>query len=277
MKKIKKIVKWIKEAGNFYILLVPERSSKEFKTRKLSSLQVILFIAIYTAGIGFLSFLFLRISPIDNLMFNKQGLSGKEKVMVSQLDEKLKQVGEELHNLRVYNSRLQAAIKLADSTLFNPDPNPKRKKDKLNVGGNIFAVFKKLFSPIITEEDKTIFFRKPVNGFISRDFYPEKGHTGLDFIVKTGTPVYAAANGYILFADYTENDGYKIIISHPEDYVSIYKHCSFLIKKEKERVVQGELIALSGNTGDVTTGPHLHFEIWLGGKPVDPKKLLIDY
>jgi murein DD-endopeptidase MepM/ murein hydrolase activator NlpD len=68
-----------------------------------------------------------------------------------------------------------------------------------------------------------------------------------------------------------------IIIVHPDDYITVYKHCSLLIKKERERVLQGELIALSGNTGEITTGPHLHFEVWKNGKPIDPKEILINY
>jgi murein DD-endopeptidase MepM/ murein hydrolase activator NlpD len=98
---------------------------------------------------------------------------------------------------------------------------------------------------------------------------------GIDFVVKTGTPVYVSANGFIIFANYTVKDGNMIIVSHPGNYISVYKHCSSLLKKERETVVQGELIALSGNTGEITTGPHLHFEIWKEGKPINPITILI--
>ena len=64
------------------------------------------------------------------------------------------------------------------------------------------------------------------------------------------------------------------MIQHDNNYLTIYKHCSSLIKKIRERVTQGELIALSGNTGKNTTGPHLNFEIWQNGKPIDPQKIL---
>jgi murein DD-endopeptidase MepM/ murein hydrolase activator NlpD len=99
---------------------------------------------------------------------------------------------------------------------------------------------------------------------------------GLDFVVKEETPVYAAAGGYVIFADYTVNDGYMIILNHINGYISVYKHCSSLVKRVRENVEQGELIALSGNTGRKTTGPHLHFEIWKNGKPVDPEKFFIN-
>ena len=67
-----------------------------------------------------------------------------------------------------------------------------------------------------------------------------------------------------------------IIIIHPNDYISIYKHCSSLLKQKKEKIMQSELIALSGNTGKKSYGPHLHFEIWKNGQPLNPQKLFIN-
>jgi lipoprotein NlpD len=81
----------------------------------------------------------------------------------------------------------------------------------------------------------------------------------------------------VVFSDYTFTDGYKIIINHSNDYISIYKHCSSLLKNERDFVLQGELIALSGNSGEISSGPHLHFEVWKNGKPVDPKNVIINY
>jgi murein DD-endopeptidase MepM/ murein hydrolase activator NlpD len=276
--KVKELIKSIKEFGHFYILLVPERSSRESKTRRFSPVLLLALIVLYTGFIGFLGFLVLRTSPVDNIVFTNPGLSDTEKQMISELDNKMKLLVSELDYLRSYNTRLQLAIQLGDSTLLDTSTTSAVKKPaaSLKAGGNILGVIRHIFSGIFEEEKEEFFFLKPVNGFVSRDFFPEKGHMGIDYIVKTGTPVYSTANGYILFADYTEKDGYKIIISHPDNFVSIYKHCSYLVKKEKDIVIHGELIALSGNTGEVTSGPHLHFEIWQNGKPVDPKNLLID-
>ena len=127
------------------------------------------------------------------------------------------------------------------------------------------------------KQSKSYYFSKPADGFISRGFDPERGHMGIDFVIKTGTPVFAAANGYVIFADYTTKDGYMIILNHNNGYISVYKHCSVLLKRARETVLQGEVIALSGNTGEISTGPHLHFEIWKNGEPIDPKKVLINY
>jgi murein DD-endopeptidase MepM/ murein hydrolase activator NlpD len=141
-------------------------------------------------------------------------------------------------------------------------------------GGNIISVFRDFIQKFIFQEkEETNIFIKPVNGFISREFNKDKGHNGIDYVVKKETPVYSTADGFIVFADYTIQDGYMIIINHNDAYISIYKHCAVLLKEPRESVQQGELIALSGNTGEVSTGPHLHFEVWKNGQPVDPKSL----
>ena len=95
--------------------------------------------------------------------------------------------------------------------------------------------------------------------------------------MKENSPVFASAGGYIVFADYTPNYGYSIIINHQENYVTKYLHCSTLLKKNGDIVRQGELIALSGNSGSESTGPHLHFEIWKDGKPINPSEVLIKF
>jgi murein DD-endopeptidase MepM/ murein hydrolase activator NlpD len=126
-------------------------------------------------------------------------------------------------------------------------------------------------------EKESIFFIKPVEGFISRKYETERGHPGIDIVTKEGSPVYASAGGFVIFADYTVDYGYTIIISHPDSYLTFYKHCSALLKKEREAVQQGEIIALSGNSGTLSSGPHLHFEIWKDGKTIDPQKLIVNY
>jgi murein DD-endopeptidase MepM/ murein hydrolase activator NlpD len=130
-----------------------------------------------------------------------------------------------------------------------------------------------LWNAAYSTEKNDHYFKRPVEGFISTKFNPEKGHYGIDIVVKTGTPIYAAASGYVVFSDYTVDDGYMIIIIHPNDYISIYKHCSSLLKQKKDRIIQSEVIALTGNSGHKSHGPHLHFEIWKNGKPLNPLEL----
>lgn len=110
----------------------------------------------------------------------------------------------------------------------------------------------------------------PISGVISSYFDPEKDHLGVDILAPHDTPVKAIWDGHVIMADWTLETGYTIGIQHNDDMVSFYKHNATLLKKNGAFVRAGEAVAIIGNTGKLTSGPHLHFELWLQGKPVDP-------
>ena len=197
---------------------------------------------------------------------------------LEELNSKVIFLAKELQMLKSNNQKLKYALALGDSTLidsFKINPDTLKKLYKTPKEGNIFGTVFSYFAKFFSFDNESIFFISPVNGYISRGFDPEKGHYGIDLVVKDGTPVYASAGGFVVFSGYTNNYGHIIILSHSDGYLSIYKHCSVILKKEREFVKQGELIAQSGNSGLATTGPHLHLEIWHNGKPVNPETLLI--
>jgi peptidase M23-like protein len=115
----------------------------------------------------------------------------------------------------------------------------------------------------------------PVDGFLTRGFEPRIGHYALDMAVAEGTVVRAMSDGYVVLADWTHDGGYVIAIQHSGGYLSVYKHNQRLMKRVGDRVTAREPIAASGNTGEVTTGPHLHFELWHDGHAQDPTDFLL--
>ncbi|WP_420455062.1 M23 family metallopeptidase [Rubrivirga sp.] len=115
----------------------------------------------------------------------------------------------------------------------------------------------------------------PVDGVVSRGFDAGRGHFALDLAATEGSPVRALADGHVVFADWTHAGGHTIAVQHPGGYLSIYKHNSRLLKRVGERVRVREAVALSGNTGEITSGPHLHFEVWRDGLAQDPAALLV--
>ena len=275
-------LKFFKNIKSYYVVIIPESAGTSSKTRRFKSNMLITFAVVYTLVVAFLGFVIFTYSPINTLVFpGNSSLSKKDMQTVNQLNTRMLFLSRELENLKFTNERLKYAIILGDSTLIDSlknKNNDTKEGNKGKYGGNIFAVIENLFfGKDESNQQKVVYFDKPVNGFISRDFDPAKGHMGIDFVVKSGTPVYASANGYVIFSDYTNKDGNMLIIGHPDNYITVYKHCSVLMKKERDTVIQGELIALSGNTGEITTGPHLHFEIWKNGQPIDPKRVLINY
>ncbi len=113
-------------------------------------------------------------------------------------------------------------------------------------------------------------FIAPVKGIIVNAFNPEKKHFGIDIVLDKGTPVKSIAEGRIIFSDWSSETGNTIIIKHPGDVISVYKHNQKLLRNIGDEVKTGEVIAVSGNSGEKTTGPHLHFELWIKDTPVDP-------
>lgn len=119
-------------------------------------------------------------------------------------------------------------------------------------------------------EKQAINLTTPINGSISAKFMLDKGHFGVDVVAPKNTPVKAVMDGYVIAADWTIDTGNTIGIQHRNGYVSYYKHNSSLLKKVGSPVKAGEAIAIIGNTGRLTDGPHLHFELWHEGKALNP-------
>ena len=114
----------------------------------------------------------------------------------------------------------------------------------------------------------------PVNGTISEGYNIEEKHFAVDVVVATDTPVKAAADGTVIFAEWTVETGYVVIIEHNQELISVYKHNSAITKSQGDLVKAGEVIAMSGNTGELSTGPHLHFELWSKGYPLNPTNFI---
>ena len=116
----------------------------------------------------------------------------------------------------------------------------------------------------------------PVTGTISESYNAKEKHYAVDIVVAKDTPVKATADGTVVLAEWTTQTGYVIIVDHGNGLISAYKHNSSLTKEQGDLVKAGEVIAISGNTGELTTGPHLHFELWSDGYPINPT-VFIDF
>ncbi len=114
----------------------------------------------------------------------------------------------------------------------------------------------------------------PVHGTISEPYNLKEKHYAIDIVVAKDTPIKSAADGTVIFAEWTASTGYVIIIEHSQGLISVYKHNAALTKTQGDLVKAGEVIATAGNTGDLSTGPHLHFELWNDGYPINPTNFI---
>lgn len=274
------ILKYFKNLKSFSIIIIPDDTSHESRSKKFTVVRLFIFALFYSISLAVFGYYFFILTGIGNKIFPGNYVLSSENIKnMEQLNSKVNFLAKELQLLKSANQRLKYALALGDSALVD---SFKINLDSLNKfynkpkEGNFFGILTSLFDKIFHHQDHSIFFIFPVNGYISRGFDPERGHFGIDLVVKSGTPVFASAGGFVVFSGFTNDYGHIIILSHSDDYLSIYKHCSVILKKEREFVRQGELIAQSGNSGLATTGPHLHFEIWQGGKPIDPENILLN-
>ncbi|MCB9231124.1 MAG: M23 family metallopeptidase [Bacteroidia bacterium] len=115
----------------------------------------------------------------------------------------------------------------------------------------------------------------PVNGIVTNAFKAANSHFGVDIVADEKALILSVADGFVIFSEYSNQTGYVIGIHHGNNLVSFYKHNSQIYKKVGSKVFAGEAIAVIGNSGENSTGPHLHFELWYQGQPVDPNEYMI--
>ncbi len=127
----------------------------------------------------------------------------------------------------------------------------------------------------VIPELNQIYFYTPLKGYVVKKYIEAEKHYGVDIVAKPGATVLAIMDGTVIFSDWTVETGYVVIIQHANNIISAYKHNSSLLKKAGDKISAGEPIATVGNSGELTTGPHLHFELWYNGKPVDPQQYIV--
>jgi murein DD-endopeptidase MepM/ murein hydrolase activator NlpD len=130
------------------------------------------------------------------------------------------------------------------------------------------------YNPLIDSEEVNFVLFPPVNGSISENYNPELKHFAVDVVTAKDSPVKAAADGTVIFSDWTTDSGHVIVLIHTNNLISIYKHNASLHKEQGDLVKAGEVIATVGNSGELTTGPHLHFELWSDGYPINPTNFI---
>lgn len=128
-------------------------------------------------------------------------------------------------------------------------------------------------SPSVMSLNKVHFF-VPVKGIVSNSFDSSSDHLGVDLVGEANSRISSVLDGTVIFSGWTLETGYVIYIQHEADLISVYKHNAELLKNVGDKVRAGEAIAIIGNTGEMTTGPHLHFELWYEGTAVDPEEYI---
>ncbi len=188
----------------------------------------------------------------------------------------------ELSTNEVYYSRIQKVLK-GEIDVININRDSLFESFKQDTTGIDLAPNRQdsLLRKEVALEDKYSLFESsesklnsvlfpPVKGTISQEYNTKDRHFAVDIVAAKGTPVKSVADGTVIFAEWSAETGFVCIIEHGQGLISVYKHNASLTKRQGDLVKSGEVIAAIGNTGEHTTGPHLHFELWSEGYPVNP-------
>ena len=279
MAKKKKHTLIDKLSERFHILLVNEKTLEKKKVFSSSLVSLV------SSGLfSFLlvlssSFMLIYLTPLKEYFRGYTSIELRENALVNSI--KL----DSLESLYISQSNYIKSIKdlLSGNISFEELDQNSEYIEASSVELEIVEANKEdsLLRALVEEEDKynafdlqgerftTVLF-PPVKGILSSEFDYESKHYGVDIAMPENSPVHSISEGIIVFAEWTSETGFVIIIEHLNGLISIYKHNASIIKSQGDRIDTGEIIAFTGNTGSLTTGPHLHFELWYQGEPVDP-------
>lgn len=241
-------------------------------TMRLTSLMLILLIVVGGVAAYLFSGFFGGIIGKESIDRSKLE---EQQVLIGELNEKVQVQANYIENIRLILDG-KVPMSIVKDTITNV-----HQVDLGNIEGKQTSlenqlskeVRNDLSTPTKNSESSIKFFGSPVIGVISQEFNAPK-HPGIDIVTTKNETVKACLGGTVIYSGYTRKDGHLLIIAHPGDYLSVYKHNKTLLKKVGRKVQLGDPIAVVGNTGENTDGPHLHFELWYRQTPVNPKKYM---
>jgi murein DD-endopeptidase MepM/ murein hydrolase activator NlpD len=286
----------------FEIVVIPQGDTGSTRSFKASVSTIVLVCVGIITVIASLTIATVLYTPAGLLLpMSEEQLQKRYGSELFDVQKRLTRISSEVLVLREYNNKLRNALGQqalpADSAFDLAGVEQilmKTKTPDVAAQGaerTADAVTKSTPSPVTTTgvtyrtatstETEAVNFRAdfpiiaPAVGYISRRYEAERGHVGIDYAGKIGSLIVAAADGYVVFAGYTADDGHTAIISHGAGYLTMYKHNQSVLKGVGDFVKRGEPIALLGNSGKSSSGPHLHFEVWSNGKAQNPNDYLI--
>lgn len=287
-KKKRKILKKLK--NKYRLVILNDASFEEKFSYRLSPLNIftlflsitLLIILIVTAVIAF--------TPLRESIPGYTDVTLRKDLTymvlkADSLENELRQNQEYLNNinaiLRGENPGNREEDSLSEQELNNSKVNPEKTIEKSSEDSLLRAYVERedSYSLELDKERRLsavdrLFFFNPLEGTVTQKFDPEEEHYGIDIVAPKDEAVKAILRGTVIFAEWTMETGYVIQIQHENNLSSLYKHNSVLLKKVGDEVKPGEAIAIVGNTGELSSGPHLHFELWQGGVALDPSNYI---
>ncbi|MCB9285691.1 MAG: M23 family metallopeptidase [Lewinellaceae bacterium] len=271
----------------YRLIVMNNETFEEVGSYRLTLLNVYILISTILVMVAVLVVLAVAFTPLKRYMPG-YGEGGENREEVEELYREVKTLEKQLAAQKEFSSSMQKVlvgdVETADDIIRSNNPGDtvgqversleeeqlRQEMELQKVGLAAQRPRTANFSPRDVPLEQ-MYFNSPVRGEISAGFMPDKKHFGVDVLAPKNTAIQAAMDGYIFFSDWTLETGNTIGIQHANNTITFYKHNSALLKKAGSFVKAGEAVAIIGNTGTLSDGPHLHFELWHKGNPVDPR------
>ena len=267
----------------FRFAIINDNSLEEVFNIKFSRARLLWLTAAILLAISVIFVLLLGYTPLRNLIPGKSKTHVQNELIM--MIQKADSLEKSLGNYSLYTKNLKKV--LSDSVsldsvqdLFREGFTVKEFDFKPSVEDSILRAEVEAEESIslnsnLKEKKLNSFFMKPVDGLITEGFNKKIGHFGVDVVSKKGAFISSIDDGMVLFSSWTHEFGYVLVIKHQNSFISFYKHNSEVFKSKGDYVKSGETIAIIGNSGKYSTGPHLHFELWKGSSPVNPVNYIL--
>ena len=267
----------------FRFAIINDNSLEEVFNIKFSRARLLWLTAAILLAISVVFVLLLGYTPLRNLIPGKSKTHVQNELIM--MIQKADSLEKSLGNYSLYTKNLKKV--LSDSVsldsvkdLFREGFTVKEFDFKPSVEDSILRAEVEAEESIslnsnLKEKKLNSFFIKPVDGLITEGFNKKIGHFGVDVVSKKGAFISSIDDGMVLFSSWTHEFGYVLVIKHQNSFISLYKHNSEVFKSKGDYVKSGETIAIIGNSGKYSTGPHLHFELWKGSSPVNPVNYIL--
>ena len=267
----------------FRFAIINDNSLEEVFNIKFSRARLLWLTAAILLAISVIFVLLLGYTPLRNLIPGKSKTHVQNELIM--MIQKADSLEKSLGNYSLYTKNLKKV--LSDSVsldsvqdLFREGFTVKELDFKPSVEDSILRAEVEAEESIslnsnLKEKKLNSFFIKPVDGLITEGFNKKIGHFGVDVVSKKGAFISSIDDGMVLFSSWTHEFGYVLVIKHQNSFISFYKHNSEVFKSKGDYVKSGETIAIIGNSGKYSTGPHLHFELWKGSSPVNPVNYIL--
>lgn len=264
-----------KLSSSYRLAILNDRSLEEKAVIKITPLWIFLIFLLTVVCIMVFSFLLIAYTPLNEHVPGKTTVEVKKELLKMSLEVDSLLVLSQQRDLYLNNLRtiLNGGVPIqenSDNLLIDSDLEASLKISKADSLFRLRVEEKSRGDYIDNSEYSSVYFFPPIVGELVHEYSAAENHFGVDVVAKKDAFISSVDDGRVVLSDWTRETGFVIGVQHRGGFLSLYKHNSKLLKSVGDFVKAGDPIAVIGDSGEMTSGPHLHFELWKNGKSVNP-------